>query len=576
MCQEVTAPDSAGRCPEVYMIEPWYERTNKTWGAALLETVEKYPDNELIVYKDQRVSYAQFYFSVQSLAAGLLRIGVRRGEPTAVWMTNCVEWMLAQFAAYQIGSPLVPINTRFAREEVGYALEQSNATTLVLRDRFLGEKVDTLQWLQELIPEIASAEPGELASKRFPRLKRVICLGERKPRGAYAFGEVPELGNGWKKSDALSRVALAVNPFDVVNIIYTSGTTGFPKGGLSMHRNNMAATYHTAERTDLRPTDKIYLGVPFATNLGCAYVSQISVLTGNSIVVHETFNPAAALETIEREKISWFPGAPTMFIMMLNQPELAKYDLKSLRTALVGGAACPAPTIRAMKEKLRFKYVLQCYGLSECGGISTCTLRDDPIEKTAATVGVALPSSRVRVVDPKTGEDSALGEQGEIWLGDVYPGSCVGKGYYNMPDKTAETITPEGWFRTGDLGAFDPDGYLRITGRLKEMYIAGGFNIYPVEIEAVLHAHPKVKMAQVFGVPDQRLGEVGCGFIELKPGEVASEEEIIAFCKERMANYKVPRYVRFVTVSDFPLTSSGKVQKFKLQERMIKELRLDK
>jgi len=182
----------------------------------------------------------------------------------------------------------------------------------------------------------------------------------------------------------------------------------------------------------------------------------------------------------------------------------------------------------------------------------------------------------VRVVDPKTGKDSALGEQGEIWLGDVYPGSCVGKGYYNMPDKTAETITPEGWFRTGDLGALDPDGYLRITGRLKEMYIAGGFNIYPVEIEAVLHAHPKVKMAQVFGVPDQRLGEVGCSFIELKPGAVASEEEIIAFCKESMANYKVPRYVRFVTVSDFPLTSSGKVQKFKLQERMIRELRLDK
>ena len=377
------------------------------------------------------------------------------------------------------------------------------------------------------------------------------------------------LGENWRGDDLLRRAQLAVNPFDVVNIIFTSGTTGFPKGGLSMHRNNMAALHHWIERSDLRFDDRMYLGVPFATNFGCAYVSQLSVLAGNTIIVDDAFTPGSALRLIQDEKVSWFPGAPTMYIMMLNHPELETFDLGSLRGAIVGGAPCPPETIRSMQKRMGFEYVIHCYGLSECAGLSTCTLIDDPIEKTATTVGPRFPSCHVQVTDPSSATPLPSGEQGEIWIKDVYPGSAVGKGYYNDAEKTAEAITPDGWFRTGDLGVMDEDGYLSITGRLKDMYVVGGYNAYPAEIEGVLHTHAKIKMAQVFGVPDERLGEVGCAYVELRPGEEMDEEAIIGFCRERLSNYKAPRYVRFVQAGDFPLTSSGKVKKFELRKQAV-------
>jgi fatty-acyl-CoA synthase len=556
------------------MLETWYELTNKTWGTVLAETVEQYPEVELMVCGDRRVTYGEFYPQTQSFARGLLALGVLQGENIALWMTNCVEWMVAQFAVYEIGAPLVPINTRLAPEEVAASLKQSRASTLILSSSFLGGAVDVLPWLERLIPEISRSEPDSLDAPDLPDLKRVICLGEDVPKGAYAFSEILELGRNWERDSVLRSAAAKVNPFDVVNVVYTSGTTGVPKGGLSMHRNNMAALYHWVERTGLRPADRVYLGVPFATNFGCAYVAQLSVLAGSTIIVHEAFEPESALRAIEAERITWFPGAPTMYIMMLGHPDLDRFDLGSLRTAIVGGAPCSPDTIRAMKERMGFRQVVHCYGLSECGGLSTSTLLDDPIEKVATTVGVPFPSSAVRIVDPDSLEQVSQGEQGEIWLNDVFPGSCVGKGYFEMPEKTAETITEEGWFRTGDLGAFDADGYLQITGRIKDMYLIGGFNVYPVEIENSLHNHPRIKMAQVFGVPDDRLGEVGCAYIELEAGEMVEEEEIIAFCKEHMANYKVPRYVKFARAADFPLTPSGKVKKFELRKSAIREFGL--
>jgi fatty-acyl-CoA synthase len=362
----------------------------------------------------------------------------------------------------------------------------------------------------------------------------------------------------------------------VCNLIYTSGTTGFPKGGMSMHRNNLAAMGQWIERSDLRQGDRVYLGVPFATNFGCAYVSQLSVLAGATVVAHEVFDPSEALVTVQEEGITWFPGAPTMFIMMLDDPSLEDTDLGSLRAAIVGGAPCPPEIIRAMKERMGFDYVVHCYGLSECGGLSTSTLKDDPIEKIAHTVGKPFDSVELRIADTASGQSLPAGAQGEVWLRDARPGSCVGKGYYDMPEATAQAMTSEGWFRTGDLGVLDDDGYLAITGRLKEMFLVGGYNVYPAEIEAVLHTHPSVKLAQVVGVPDKegRLGEVACAYLELKQGCKAGEEEIVSFCREKLANYKAPRHVIFIDGQDFPLTASGKVRKFMLRERAMRDLGL--
>jgi fatty-acyl-CoA synthase len=557
------------------MVKPWYELTNKTWGSVLAQTVEKHPGVELIVHGSRRVTFQEFYPLTQRFARGLLSLGIRKGENVALWMTNCVEWMVAQFGAYEIGAPLVPINTRFTPEEVFASLRQSRASTLILSSHFLGGAVDVLPWLERLIPDISCADPDRLVAPDLPDLKRVIYLGEDAPRAAYAFSEIIEKGRNWEQDDKLRRAAIQVNPFDVANIIYTSGTTGAPKGGMSMHRNNLAALHHWVERTGLCPSDRVYLGVPFATNFGCAYVSQLSVLAGSTIIAHESFQPEAALLAIESERITWFPGAPTMYIMMLGHSGLDQFDLSSLRTAIVGGAPCSPDTIRAMYEKMGFRHVVHCYGLSECGGLSTSTLLDDPIEKVATTVGLPFPSSEVLVADPGSFEAAQPGEQGEIWLRDVFPGSCVGKGYFQMPEKTAEAITEDGWFRTGDLGAFDCDGYLQITGRIKDMFLVGGFNVYPVEVENILHTHPKIKMAQVFGVPEIRLGEVGCAYIELEVGEKMEEQEVIKFCREHMANYKIPRYVKFAYAADFPLTSSGKVKKFELRKHAIREFGLD-
>lgn len=556
------------------MIERWYELTNRTWGGVLAETVERHPERELVVYGDERVTFGRFYTQVQRFARGLLGLGVERGDHLALWMTNCVEWLVAQFAAYEIGAPLVPVNTRASPGEVLATLQQSEARTLVFKRHFLGGGIDTVPWLERLVPDLDRGVPGRVRAPEAPALERLICCDAAGPRGAYTLGDVLEAGRGWERDDALRRAGAKVNPFDVANVVYTSGTTGAPKGGLSMHRNNMAALHHWIERTALAAGDRVYLGVPLATNFGCAYVSQLSVLAASTIIMHETFDARLALRAIESERITWFPGAPTMYVMLLSSPELPNVDLSSLRTAIVGGAPCTPDTIRALKEKLGFRHVVHCYGLSECGGLSTSTFLDDPIEKTANTVGKPFASCRLRIVDPDTLQGVAPGEEGEIWLGDTLPGSCVGKGYFRLPEQTAAAITADGWFRTGDVGSFDPDGYLRLCGRIKDMYIAGGFNVYPAEVEAVLQSHPQVRMAQVFGVPHQRLGEVGCACVELEPGTVLDERALIAFCREHIANYKVPRYVRFLESRDFPLTSSGKVKKLELRARVLCELGL--
>jgi len=553
-------------------MEPkWYTETNRTWGDLFNEIADRFPDNEALVFGSERLTYRELRRRIDVCAKGLMKIGVKRGDHVAIWMTNSPEWIYVQFAVYKLGAALLPVYTRFKQEEVEYSLKQSDSSALIMNDRFLG-KIDAMQMFKGLCPEVDRCEPGDLASERLPRLKRVVCFGEGEHPGIYPFSKIMELGEDPSLDEALTRSEQAVDPFDVMNIIYTSGTTGFPKGGLSMHRNNMACIYNTTARMGLNEKDRSLLNLPLFSNFGCMYVAGLSFMRGAALVMQVDFNPLEAFRAIQEEKISHIYGSPAMFISYVDEPNLKDFDLSSLRGGIVGGSPLPPKTMEDMVGKLGLEEALNVYGLSECGGLATTNVIDDPIDKKSNTVGVALENCQIKIVDPETGKELPAGSQGEVCLHDVLPGSSVGKGYYNMPEKTRETIDEGGWFHTGDLGVMGEDGYLRITGRVKDMFLVGGFNVYPVEIENVMIRHPKVSKVQVVGVPDHRMGEVGMACVQLKPGSSCTEEELIAFAKDKMANFKVPRYVKFV--EDFPMTGSGKVKKFELREQGIQELGL--
>jgi fatty-acyl-CoA synthase len=553
-------------------MEPkWYTETNRTWGDLFNEVADRFPSHEALIFGSERLTYRELRRRIDICAKGLMKIGVRRGDHVAVWMTNSPEWIYVQFAVYKLGAALLPVYTRFKPSEVEYSLQQSDSSTLILNDRFLG-KIDAMEMFKGLCPEVDRCKPGELSAERLPRLKRVVCFSERDYTGMFSFSKIMELGDDPSMDAGLQESEKAVDPFDVMNIIYTSGTTGFPKGGLSMHRNNMACIYNTTARMGLNEQDRSLLNLPLFSNFGCMYVAGLSFMRGAALVMQVDFNPLEAFRAIEEEKITHIYGSPAMFISYVDEPKLEDFDLSSLRGGIVGGSPLPPKTMEEMVGQLGLSEALNVYGLSECGGLATTNLADDPIEKKANTVGVALENCRIKIVDPETGAELAAGGQGEVCLHDVLPGSSVGKGYYNMPEKTREAIDEEGWFHTGDLGVMGEDGYLRITGRVKDMFLVGGFNVYPVEIENVMIRHPKVSKVQVVGVPDHRMGEVGLACVQLKAGASCAEAELIDFAKGELANFKVPRYVAFV--DDFPMTGSGKVKKFELREEGIRKLGL--
>jgi fatty-acyl-CoA synthase len=557
----------------------WYTASHRTWGAVLDTSAVRWPDREALVFgtqrsrtdrsRTERISYRQLRERVDRFASGLLRLGVNRGDRVALWMTNCPEWIVAQFAVYKIGAILVPIYTRFKQDETRYALAQSESSTLILNDEFLG-KIDALGMLRAICPELEHASPGHLHAAALPELRTVICLSQRTPSNLVSFDVVAEGDDRWLAK--LPAVQASVDPFDVMNMVYTSGTTGFPKGGLSMHRNNLASIIVLTERLGLNEQHRCLLNLPLFSNFGCMFVAALSFLRGATVVLRETFDTVDAFTTITEERITHLFGSPASFISYLDDPHRGEFDLGSLVGGIVGGSPLPSVTMDGILDTLRCPEMLNVFGLSECGGVAVTTRIDDPIELKRTTVGTVLANARLKVIDPGDGTELASGEQGEICFADVLPGSCVGKGYYNMPEKTREAIDAAGWFHTGDLGVLEANGYLRITGRVKDMFLAGGFNVYPVEIENLLHTHPKVKQAQVIGVPDHRLGEVGMAFVELRDGAACSEQEIIDFASRRIANFKVPRYVKFIT--DYPMTGSGKVRKFVLREQAIAELRL--
>lgn len=540
-----------------------------TVGDLLDRRVAEYPDQEAVVFPQLglRYTYREFQEVCNRAARGFMRLGIQKGEHLAIWATNKPEWVITQFATGKMGAVLVTVNTNYKVMELEYLLRQSDATTLILMERF--KDSDYLGAIYELCPELHTCPPGQLRSARLPRLRNVIFLGEEKHPGMFTWAEVLALADEVSPEELAERQA-SLHYDEVINIQYTSGTTGFPKGAMLSHLNIVADAYYVAECMGLRAGDRLCIPVPFFHCFGCVMGTLACVTKGATMVPVDHFRPDAVLAAIEAEKCTAVHGVPTMYISLLEYPDFACYDLSTLRRGIMAGAPCPVEVMKSVINRMNMKEITIAYGQTEASPVITQTRTNDPLERRVATVGRAIPGVEVKIVDPKTGQEVPYGTPGELCA----RGFNVMKGYYKMPEATSQAIDAEGWLHTGDLATMDKHGYCNIVGRIKDMIIRGGENIYPREIEEFLHTHPKVMDAQVVGVPSFKYGEEVMAFIRLKPGVQATEEEIREFFQNRISRHKIPRYIKFV--DSYPMTASGKVQKFKLREQAIKELGLEK
>lgn len=537
---------------------------DKTWVDILEERAKTTPNVEAIIFEGQRITYGEYLDKVNQFAKGLFALGVRKGDHVGLWMTNRPEWCYTRHAIYKLGAIMVPINTRYKPHEIGYILKQGDISTLVMEQKFLG-RIDAVDMLKEVIPELSASKPGEIASTEFPMLKSVVCV-DGEFDGSFSGDEMVTRGSDVSDSD----INVPISPDDIIHIIYTSGTTGFPKGILTISSMQMAMIAVLVELWNMKQGDRYLLVLPFFGNIGLCSMSWC-IFSGSTLVLANRFRPEDTFSLIEKEQVTHTLLVPTTLIDLMAFPELNKYNINSLKYIASAGAVVPSTLIQKVKQKTGIS-IMNHYGLAEAAGVLTWVPDGDTEEHINKTVGLALPTCQVAILDPKTDKPLTPGKEGEICCKEILPQSQLMKGYYKMPEITAETIR-DGWLHTGDLGKMDEDGYVTITGRLKEMFIVGGFNVSPAEIENYLLRHPKIGNVAVVGVPDQRLGEVGAAFVILKKGQQASEEEIIEFCKDKMSNLRTPRYLFFT--QELPLTPQGKVQKFILREQAIKELNLE-
>ena len=537
-------------------------------GELLTRLAERQPDREAVVAPTQGVrwSFAELERRARRVGRGLLALGIRPGERVAVWANNLAEWVVLQFAAAKVGAVLVTMNTALRRAEAEYLLKQSEARALVLAPGFKG--VDYLEELAGVVPELFRGSPEELRPARLPELRHVIVLGDQAPPGARTWAELEEAAARVPEAE-LDRGEARLQLDEVINMQYTSGTTGFPKGAMLSHRNIVNNGYWVGEQQRLSAGDRVCTPVPLFHCFGCVIAVLGSFTHGATLVLVPQFEPGLVLETVAGERCTALYGVPTMFLALLEHPERDRFDLASLRTGIMAGSLCPEELLRRVRRELHLPELTIAYGLTEASPAVTQTAIADPEPFCSATVGRPLPEVEVKIVDPQTGQTVSRGQAGELWT----RGYLVMKGYFNNPEATRLAVTPDGWLRTGDLAAQDEQGYLTITGRLTEMIIRGGENIYPKEIEEGLRQHPKVSDAAVYGVPSRTYGEEVAAAIRLAPGASASPEEIQEFCRGRMADYKIPRYLEFV--DGFPQTASGKIQKFKLRERARRDLALE-
>ena len=536
--------------------------SERTLGQWLEHWATATPDKEYIVYSDRdlRFTYEQFNRRVDNLAKGLIAIGVKKGSNVGIWATNVPDWLTFLYATAKIGAVLVTVNTNYKQSELEYLCENSDMHTLCITDGTW--ECDYVDMTYKMLPELRQCERGHLQSERFPCMKNVVYIGMEKYRGMFNTAELLLLGSNID-DDTLLEMKRNVNCHDVVNMQYTSGTTGFPKGVMLTHYNIANDGYYTGEAMGFTAADKLCVCVPLFHCFGVVLATMNCLTHGCTQVMVEKFDPLVVLASVHKERCTALYGVPTMFIAELNHPMFSMFDMSSLRTGIMAGSLCPIELMKQVSEKM-YMTITSVYGLTESSPGMTHTCLSDTFEQRCTTVGRDYPHVEVKVLDPDTGEECPVGVQGEMCC----RGFNVMKGYYKNPEATAEVIDANGFLHSGDLGVKDEQGYYRITGRIKDMIIRGGENVYPRESEEFLYHMPGVKDVQVAAVPSKKYGEEVGAFIILNNGVKMQPEDVREFCRGKIARYKTPKYVFFV--DEFPLTGSGKIQKFKLKELSLK------
>ncbi|RQR43786.1 MULTISPECIES: AMP-binding protein [unclassified Burkholderia] len=534
----------------------------------LLDTAGRFPDRPAVVFREQQVrwTWREFAHEVDVLAAGLAALGIVKGDCVGIWSPNRSEWLLTQFATARIGAVLVNINPAYRLAELEYALNKVGCKAVIAAERFKTSAY--VEMLQTIAPELASATPGDLHAARVPSLRTIVSMGEAAPAGMFRFADVMARGRDTldvARLDAIGATLVATEP---INIQFTSGTTGSPKGATLTHRNVVNNARSIAAAMRFTEQDSLCIPVPLYHCFGMVLAVLACVSKGAAMVFPgEAFDPVATLAAVADERCTALHGVPTMFIAELDHPDFAKFDLSTLRTGIMAGSPCPIETMKRVVSQMHLREITIAYGMTETSPVSFQSSTDDPLEKRTTTVGRIQPHLEVKIVDPN-GEIVPVGATGELCT----KGYSVMLGYWDDDAKTREVLV-DGWMHTGDLATLDADGYCNIVGRLKDMVIRGGENVYPREIEEFLFRHPKIQSAQVFGVPDPKYGEELCAWIVLRADEQMTEDDVRAFCSGQIAHYKIPRYIRFV--DELPMTVTGKVQKFVMRDRMIEELKLN-
>jgi len=538
-----------------------------TAGQLFDDTAARFAGNEALVVRHQnlRWDYGRLKEEVDRLAAGLVALGLAPGDRLGIWAPNCAEWVVTQFATAKAGIILVNINPAYRLSELAFALDKVGCKALITATRF--KSSDYIAMLRELLPEIDRAEAGALRAARFPELRSVIALDGERRTGMFNYAEIPGLA-GDKERQRLAELAEALQFDDAINIQFTSGTTGAPKAATLTHHNIVNNAYFVSRTMELVSRDRLCIPVPMYHCFGMVLGTLAAVAQGAAMVFpSEGFDAGETLTAVTRERCTALHGVPTMFIAELDHPDFAAFDLSTLRTGVIAGAPCAVELMKRLIGEMHLGEITIAYGMTETGPVSFQTSVHDPLERRVTTVGRVLPHIEIKIVDPD-GRVVPVGEPGEL----LTRGYCVMPGYWNDPKKTAEAIDGAHWIRSGDIAALDAESYCNIVGRLKDMLIRGGENIFPREIEEFLFTHPKVEDAQVIGVPDPKYGEEVCAWIKLRPGETASVDEIRAFCQGQIAHFKIPRYIKFVET--YPMTVTGKVQKFVMRRMMAEELGL--
>ncbi len=516
-------------------------------------------------HQSRRLSYAELKREVDRLASSMLRGGLSRGDRVGIWAHNCVEWVLMQLATAKAGIILVNINPAYRTAEVEYALNKVGCRALVTMTAF--KSSDYLAMLRELAPELAGCAPGELRAARLPELRLVVQLGEAAEPGMLRFADW--IAQGDAEDPAVAAAAATLDCHDPINIQFTSGTTGFPKGATLTHSNILNNGYFIGEAMKLTADDRLCIPVPLYHCFGMV-LGNLACLTHGATIVYpnDAFDPLLTLEAVQAERCTGLHGVPTMFIAMLDHPRFKEFDLSTLRTGIMAGSPCPIEVMKRVVRDMHLSEITIAYGMTETAPVSCQSSTDTPLDRRVSTVGLVQPHLEVKIVDPETGATVAPGVPGELCT----RGYSVMHGYWGDEEKTHEAIDAERWMHTGDLATMDAEGYVNIVGRIKDMVIRGGENVYPREIEEFLYRHPMVQDVQVVGVPDRKYGEELCAWIIPKAGTEPTADDIRAFCQGQIAHYKIPRHIRFVQT--FPLTITGKVQKFKIRDVMKAELGL--